>query len=53
MLYSQYYRIFDSKWTLNNQEATDVYISAVAPYVDIVVTEKRQADIYKKKSKTR
>lgn len=48
MLYSQYYRIFDTKWNLNDQEVTDVRIAACAPYVDAVVTEKRQAEIYKK-----
>lgn len=51
MLYSQYYRIFDEHWKPNNQEATDVYISACAPYVDIVITEKFQSEIYRKISK--
>lgn len=48
MLYSQYYRIFDPTWNPNDQEVTDVCISACAPYVDAVVTEKFQAEIYKK-----
>lgn len=51
MLYSQYYRIFDPTWKLENQEATDVYISSTAPYVDAVVTEKRQAEVYRKVQK--
>jgi hypothetical protein len=48
MLYSQYYRIFDPTWNPNDQEVTDVFISACTPYVDAVVTEKFQAEIYKK-----
>lgn len=48
MLYSQYYRIFDPTWNPNDQEVTDVCISACAPYVDAVITEKFQAEIYRK-----
>jgi hypothetical protein len=48
MLYSQYYRIFDPTWKPLDQEVADVCISACAPYVDAVVTEKFQAEIYKK-----
>ncbi len=48
MLYSQYYRIFDPTWISNDQEVTDVCISACVPYVDAVVTEKFQAEIYRK-----
>lgn len=51
MLYSQYYRIFDPAWNPDDQEVTDVYISACAPYVDAIVTEKFQAEIYKKVQK--
>ncbi|MDL1875177.1 hypothetical protein FBQ85_08405 [Cytophagia bacterium CHB2] len=51
MLYSQYYRIFDSRWKSNDQEVTDVRISACAPYVDAVVTESFQAEIYRKAHK--
>ena len=51
MLYSQYYRIFDPTWNPNTQEVTDVCISACAPYVDAVVTENFQAEIYKKAQK--
>lgn len=48
MLYSQYYRVFDPNWTANDQEVTDVCITACAPYVDAIVTEKFQAEIYEK-----
>ncbi len=51
ILYSQYFRVFDPSWNLDNQEATDVYISSAAPYVDAVVTERRQAEIYRKSQK--
>ena len=51
MLYSQYYRIVDPSWKLDNQEATDVYIASASPYVDAVVTERRQAELYKKVQK--
>jgi hypothetical protein len=51
MLYSQYYRVFDPTWTANDQEVTDVCITACAPYVDAIVTEKFQAEIYKKVQK--
>lgn len=51
MLYSQYYRIFDDNWSPSDQEVTDVCISACSPYVDAVVTEKFQAEIYRKVSK--
>lgn len=48
MLYGQYYRTFAPGWIPKHQEVTDVYISACAPYVDAIVTEKFQAEIYKK-----
>lgn len=48
MLYSQYYRIFDPAWKPNDQEVIDVCISACAPYVDAIITENFQAEIYKK-----
>lgn len=48
MLYSQYYRIFDANWKPKDQEVTDVRISACAPYVDALITESFQAEIYKK-----
>jgi hypothetical protein len=51
MLYSQYYRIFDTTWKPNDQEVIDVAITPCAPYVDAVVTERFQAEIYKKVSK--
>jgi hypothetical protein len=48
MLYSQYYRLFDSNWRRRPQEVTDVMITAVASYVDVIVTESFQADIFRK-----
>ena len=51
MLYSQYYRVFDPTWIASDQEVTDVCITAYAPYVDAIVTEKFQAEIYKKVQK--
>jgi len=51
MLYSQYFRLFDPTWTAKDQEVTDVCITACAPYVDAIVTEKFQAEIYNKVQK--
>lgn len=51
MLYSQYYRIYDPSWEQADQEVTDVSISACAPYVDAVITENFQANIYTKVQK--
>ena len=48
MLYSQYYRLFDSNWEPKPQEVSDVLIMGLAPYVDCVLTEKYQAEILKK-----
>ena len=48
MLYSEYYRVFDPSWTPRLQEVTDTYIIAAAPYMDIVITEKYQAEILRK-----
>lgn len=48
MLYSQYYRIFEPTWEPRPQEVTDVMIMAVSPYVDAVVTERFQAEVFKK-----
>jgi hypothetical protein len=48
MLYSQYYRLFDSSWTEGPQEVTDVSIMAAAPYVDVIIAEKFQANIFDK-----
>jgi hypothetical protein len=48
MLYSQYYRFFDPKRKFSSQDVTDIMIIAVAPYIDAIVTEKFQAEIFKK-----
>jgi hypothetical protein len=48
MLYSQYYRIFDLKRKPTSQDVTDVRIMACAPYVDAVITENFQADIFRR-----
>jgi len=48
MLYSQYYRIFDPDWEPRPQEVADVSIMSSAPYVDVVITEKFQAEILRK-----
>ena len=48
MLYSEYYRVFDPAWTPRPQEVTDTFIIAAAPYMDIVITEKYQAEIIRK-----
>jgi len=48
MLYSKYYRIFDPSWKPYPKEVTDTYIVAAAPYMDIVITEKYQAEILRK-----
>lgn len=54
MLYSQYYRLYDQHWKPRPQEITDIQIIAVSPYVDTVITEKFQAEIFKKiKTKVR
>ena len=48
MLYSQYYRLYDTHWKPRPQEITDIEIIAVSPYVDTVITENFQAEILKK-----
>lgn len=48
MLYSQYYRIFDLNRKPTSQDVTDVRIMACAPYVDVVITENFQADIFRR-----
>lgn len=47
-LYSQYYRLYDSSWVEDPQEVTDVFIMSAAPYVDVIITEKFQANIFDK-----
>jgi hypothetical protein len=48
MLYNQYYRLFNSKRRPLSQDVTDVRIMACSPYVDAVVTERFQADLFTK-----
>ena len=48
MLYSQYYRLWDPNWKRRPQEVTDIRIMAAAPYVDVVITERFQNEIFKK-----
>lgn len=48
MLYSQYYRLYNPHWKPSPQEVTDVRIMAAVPYVDVVITEKFQAEILRK-----
>jgi len=48
MLYSQYYRLYDSGWKSAPQEVTDIEIMAAVPYMEVVITENFQAEILKK-----
>ena len=48
MLYSQYYRLWDPNWNRRPQEVTDIRIMAAAPYVDVVITERFQNEVFKK-----
>lgn len=48
MLYSQYYRIFDADRKPFPQDVTDIEIMAAAPYMDVVITERFQAEILRK-----
>ncbi len=48
MLYSQYYRLWDLNWKPRPQEVTDIRIMTAAPYVDVVITEGFQNEVFKK-----
>lgn len=48
MLYSQYWRVFHPNWDEDVSDVRDLEIMAVSPYMDIVVTERRQAEIFRK-----
>lgn len=48
MAYSQYWRFWDPSWSSAPGEVTDIRFITAAPYMDIVVTEKRQAEIFRK-----
>lgn len=47
-LYSVYYRLFDATWKQQPKEVTDIRIVATAPYVDVIITERFQAEIFRK-----
>ena len=51
MEYSQFLRIFKTQKTIKSNDVMDVLISSIAPYVDAVITENFQADVYKKAKK--
>ncbi len=48
MLYSIYYRLYDPSWDKASGEVTDVEIIAVSPYMDAIITEGFQANIFTK-----
>lgn len=50
MLYSQFYRIREPGRVHEASDVTDVRIMAAAPYVEAVVTEKFQAEVFRKTS---
>ncbi len=51
MLYSMYYRLFDSNWEARPAEVTDVQIAAAVPHVDAFVSEAFQIEILRKASR--
>lgn len=48
MLYSQYYRIHDRNRKSAPGDVTDISIIGASPYVDVILTENFQAEIFKK-----
>lgn len=48
VLYSIYYRLYNPSWGKSLSDVTDVLIMTAAPYVDAIVTEKYQANIFDK-----
>ena len=48
LLYNQYWRLWDASWAPATSALFDVQIMAIAPYVDMVVTERFQAEIFRK-----
>lgn len=46
--YNVFYRFYAEKRTPEEQDVFDLFISCAAPYVDIFVTEKFQAEIFRK-----
>lgn len=51
MEYSQFSRVHNSKKNIKANDVMDIKISCAIPYVDAVITENYQADIYKKAKK--
>lgn len=48
MEYSQFIRIYQTEKQIKPNDVMDVQISCIVPYVDAVITENFQADVYKK-----
>lgn len=48
MEYSQFTRIYQTHKSIKANDVMDIQISCIVPYVDAVITENFQADIYKK-----
>ncbi|MDA3884703.1 MAG: DUF3795 domain-containing protein [Candidatus Delongbacteria bacterium] len=48
ILYSFYYRLYDPAWKPAGSDVVDLAIISAAPYVDIFITEKFQANIFNK-----
>lgn len=48
MEYSQFNRVHLTKKKITANDVVDVELSAMSPYVDVVVTEKFQSNVYKK-----
>lgn len=51
MEYSQFIRIYQIQKALKSNDVMDVLTSCIVPYVDAVITENFQADVYKKAKK--
>lgn len=51
MEYSQFSRIFKTQKTITPNDVMDILVSSIVPYVDAVITENFQADVYKKAKK--
>lgn len=51
MLYSQYKRLYSTERKITPNDVMDIKISCIIPYIDAVITEKFQADVYKKAKK--
>lgn len=48
MLYSQYFRLFEESRKTDLQDVTDIRIMASSPYMNAIVTENFQAEIFRK-----